>query len=371
MELPGQISNSLIFQKLSRYTEVVISVHKHKKFKISKHRELHAGGYSLGQVLGQSRNGEVRLAYTPDWEPVAIKLIPRLSIDANSIDRLENGLRALNELEHPHVMQINSVFIDENYLGLIMDYASKGDVHKFIFEHGKVEEDTARRWFAQLVSVVDELHTKSYAHRDIKPENLLIDAEGNILLTDFELCVSFERQGFPYVNSVCGTPTFCCPEAILSASGYDICKADIWSMGVTLFVMVAGYRPFDDNEFPARTKAEVANLYMHIMSTPLHLPGFLSPGLVELLKGLLAKDPQRRLSLADIKKHCWFEEYDSVWRSPEIVGYSQRRSRRTSRYGSLSSISSSQTLNDQMAECTKQIRGPIIWDPDAGFSAPY
>lgn len=371
MELPAPVSNDFIFQKLSPYTDVVMFAHKHRKFKISKHRDLHIGNYTLAEVLGPGRIGDVRLAYGPNLDPVVINLVPRSSLDAHFVERLSLEIQVLNDLEHPHVMQLNSVFIDGDYFGIVMDHASKGDVHKYLSEHGRIEEDKAKRWFAQLVSAVDKMHTQCYAHRDIKPENLLIDAEDNILLTDFELCESFQRQGFPYVNSVCGTPTFCCPEAVLSAAEYNICKADIWSLGITLFVLVAGYHPFDDAAFPARTKAELAELYYHIQITPLRLPKFLSPDLADLLRCLLAKNPEERITLADVKRHCWLEEYQDLLLNPECTERSRRTSRRSSRFGSWSSTSSLQTLNDRMAECTKQVRGPIIWDPDAGFMIPY
>jgi serine/threonine protein kinase len=94
-------------------------------------------------------------------------------------------------------------------------------------------------YFSQIIKAVQHFHSKGICHRDLKPENILIDDSGNAKIIDF----GFSSSGKPYLTSYCGTPPFMCPE-IVQKRPYSGIKADIWALGVMLFLMTNGKLPF-------------------------------------------------------------------------------------------------------------------------------
>nr|CAD1831512.1 unnamed protein product [Ananas comosus var. bracteatus] len=109
---------------------------------------------------------------------------------------------------------------------------------------GKLSEADSRRYFQQLIDGVDFCHTKGVYHRDLKPENLLLDSQGNLKISDFGLS-ALPDQGVSLLRTTCGTTNYVAPE-VLSHKGYNGAIADIWSCGVILYVLLAGYLPFDE-----------------------------------------------------------------------------------------------------------------------------
>lgn len=105
-----------------------------------------------------------------------------------------------------------------------------------------VPEELAHFYFVQLLAGVDYLHKSGIVHRDLKPENLLLDAEGNLKITDFGLSTVFIYQGGRrQLSTACGTPPYSAPEIVLL--NYDE-RVDIWSCGIILYVLLVGSMPF-------------------------------------------------------------------------------------------------------------------------------
>ena len=128
-------------------------------------------------------------------------------------------------------------------LYLILEYASGGELFDFIVKKGKIEESLAAKFLQQLISGVEYLHKLNIVHRDLKPENLLLDDDCNIKIVDFGLS-NFYKQG-TLLKTACGSPCYAAPEMIAGKS-YNGLKVDIWSCGVILFALLAGYLPFED-----------------------------------------------------------------------------------------------------------------------------
>nr|KYP53595.1 CBL-interacting serine/threonine-protein kinase 6 [Cajanus cajan] len=119
---------------------------------------------------------------------------------------------------------------------------------------GRLKEDAARRYFHQLISAVDFCHSRGVFHRDLKPENLLLDDNGNLKVSDFGLTAFTEHLGQDgLLHTTCGTPAYVSPE-VIAKKGYDGAKADIWSCGVILYVLLAGFLPFQDDNLVAMYK---------------------------------------------------------------------------------------------------------------------
>ena len=144
------------------------------------------------------------------------------------------------------------------------------------------------------MSGVEYLHKLNITHRDIKPENLLI--KGRIKIVDFGLSNTYSEL----LKTACGSPCYAAPEMI-SGKQYNGLKADLWSCGVVLFVMMCGYLPFEDSN--------TNTLYKKILAANYKLPNFLSSDAADIIKLILNPDPDARPGIDDIRKHSWFNLY--------------------------------------------------------------
>ena len=128
---------------------------------------------------------------------------------------------------------------------MFMRYAENGDLYEYIAKHGPLSETHARLWFRQVALAVKYLHSQQLGHRDIKCENILITKKMNAKLSDFGFCRScISKDGKEKLSDTyCGSLQYASPE-VLQGKPYKIQPADIWSLGVVLFVMVNGSHPF-------------------------------------------------------------------------------------------------------------------------------
>ncbi|XP_012602626.3 uncharacterized protein LOC105861583 [Microcebus murinus] len=177
---------------------------------------------------------------------------------------------------------------------MVMEYASHGDVYDYLQEVGRMHEEEAREKFRQVVSAVDYCHRMSVVHRDLKPENLLLDTRDNIKITDFGLSAQF-TMGTP-LQTCCGTTLYMAPE-ILEGKKYHGPTADVWSLGVVLYVFVTGTVPF--------TGDSPKELIRKVRTGKYSVPSCISKECKNLLKGLLVVNPQGRRSLQKIMDDEW------------------------------------------------------------------
>ncbi|KAK0391992.1 hypothetical protein NLU13_1490 [Sarocladium strictum] len=227
----------------------------------------------------------------------------------------------------------------DRYIGIILEYASGGELFDYILNHRYLKDNSARRLFSQLVSGVGYLHKKGIVHRDLKLENLLLDRNRNIIITDFGFANTFDpneelaeeeelnlsdkdwvkRAGLDrlkpngmrkgdLMQTSCGSPCYAAPELVVSDSLYTGRKVDVWSCGVILYAMLAGYLPFDDD--PANPEGDNINLlYKYIVSTPLTFPEYVTPHARDLLRRILVPNPRKRADLFEVARHSWLSEY--------------------------------------------------------------
>ncbi|KAL4078032.1 Pkinase-domain-containing protein [Scleroderma citrinum] len=272
------------------------------------------GPYLLLQTLGEGEFGKVKLGLHCQWgEEVAVKLIRRGSVDSSlRMSKVEREIEVLRTLKHPNIVRLYDVIETDKYIGIILEYASGGELFDHILAHRYLKEKDAAKLFSQLISGVWYIHQKKIVHRDLKLENLLLDRHRNVIITDFGFANRFEHRTDDLMQTSCGSPCYAAPELVISEGLYVGSAVDIWSCGVILYAMLAGYLPFDDD--PANPDGDNINLlYKYIVNTPLSFPDYVSPEARDLLSMMLVPDPTRRADLRSIMAHPWLAAYASIF----------------------------------------------------------
>ncbi|WJZ89224.1 hypothetical protein VitviT2T_008453 [Vitis vinifera] len=255
--------------------------------------------YELGRLLGQGTFAKVYYARNlKTGQSVAIKVIDKEKVVKVGLkDQIKREISVMKLARHPNVLQLYEVMATKSKIYFVMEYAKGGELFKKVAK-GKLKEEVAWKYFRQLIDAVDFCHSRGVYHRDLKPENLLLDENDNLKVSDFGLSAMAEcKHQDGLLHTTCGTPTYVAPE-VINKKGYDGAKADIWSCGVVLFVLLAGYLPFHDSN--------LIEMYRKISKAEFKCPNWFSPDVRRLLQKILDPNPNTRISIAKIKESSWF-----------------------------------------------------------------
>lgn len=273
--------------------------------------------YELGKLLGHGNFAKVyhgRNLETGD--SVAVKVIVKKKVlKVGMMNQIKREISVMRLVKHPNVVQLYEVLASKNKIYFILEYVKGGDVFDKVAK-GKVKEDDARKYFQQLISAVDFCHKRGAYHRDLKPENLLLDDEGDLKISDFGLSALAETKTQDgLLHTSCGTPAYVAPE-IIDHKGYDGAKADIWSCGVVLFVLLARFLPFHDSN--------LMEMYRKITRAEFKFPNSFPIEAKSLVSDILDPNPITRISIAEIMENPWFKKglVSELPRTEEIVSRS-------------------------------------------------
>ena len=253
--------------------------------------------YHIKETIGKGTFSIVKLGINKATnEKVAIKILKKKKIlHKADKSRLEREISILKKLNHINV--INSLKINEdsdNYY-IVMEYCENGELFNYIVERQKLDEDEASYFFYQLINGLDYIHHKNIVHRDLKPENLLL-GKGNILkIVDFGLSNFYEEERL--LSTPCGSPCYASPEMVCG-NKYNGLMIDIWSCGIIIFAMTCGFLPFED--------ANNELLFKKIMKCKIDYPEFLSDTVLDILKKILVVDPNKRITIEQIRNHPFY-----------------------------------------------------------------
>ncbi|CAL9146062.1 unnamed protein product [Musa hybrid cultivar] len=259
------------------------------------------GKYELGRTLGEGNFGKVKHArHVETGETFAVKILDRKRILSLKVDdQIKREIATLKLLKHPNVVRLHEVSASKTKIYMVLEFVNGGELFDKILK-GKLSEEEGRRLFQQLIDAVSYCHDKGVYHRDLKPENVLVDAKGDIKISDFGLSALPQHLGNDgLLHTTCGSPNYIAPE-VLSNRGYDGSRSDIWSCGVILYVILTGFLPFDDRN--------LAVLYQKISKGETEIPKWLSPGAQNILKRILDPNPIMRINMAGIKADDWFKQ---------------------------------------------------------------
>ncbi|NP_001312712.1 CBL-interacting serine/threonine-protein kinase 24-like [Nicotiana tabacum] len=258
------------------------------------------GKYELGRTIGEGTFAKVKFAQnTETGENVAVKILAKSTIlKHRMVEQIKREISIMKIVRHPCIVRLHEVLASQTKIYIIQEFVTGGELFDKIVLQGRISDDEARRYFQQLIDAVAHCHSKGVYHRDLKPENLLLDCQGNLKVSDFGLS-ALPQQGVELLHTTCGTPNYVAPE-VLSNRGYDGAAADVWSCGVVLYVLMAGYLPFDE--------ADLHTLYTKINAAEFSCPFWFSPGATSLIRKIIDPNPRTRIKIEGIRRDPWFRK---------------------------------------------------------------
>ncbi|CAH0519090.1 unnamed protein product [Peronospora belbahrii] len=277
--------------------------------------------YTLLEFLGEGATAQVYLAtHERSGTQVAIKVIDKLLIQRAQLERkIQQELVLHTELQHPHVLYVETVFQDARNYYMVLEYCANRSLSTIIktLPQCKMDEHMAKKIFRQVVAGVVYLHGNGVIHRDLKLANLLVTEHGEVKISDFGLAA---RLGEDHVT-MCGTPNFIAPE-ILTAEDKPYDEAvDIWSLGCILYCLLLGKAPFEGRKV-SETLENVANAGQK----PLKFPAGFSSSASDLIKRLLCPNPRSRPRAEQILLHPWLREQSQKHGPPLSSSGGRRKS---------------------------------------------
>ncbi|KAK8523418.1 hypothetical protein V6N13_113365 [Hibiscus sabdariffa] len=267
------------------------------------------GKYELGRMLGYGTFAKVYHARNVHTgKSVAMKVVGKEKvIKAGMMEQIKREISVMKMVKHPNIVELHEVMASKSKIYFAMELVRGGELFSKVAK-GRLEEDTARLYFQQLISAVDFCHSRGVYHRDLKPENLLLDEDGNLKVTDFGLSAFTEHlKQDGLLHTSCGTPAYVAPD-VIGKKGYDGSKSDIWSCGVILYVLLAGFLPFQDDN--------LINMYKKIYRGDFKCPPWFSPEARRLITKLLDPNPKTRITISKIMDSSWFKKT-----TPRVVNY--------------------------------------------------
>ncbi|KAM2095098.1 hypothetical protein ACFX1R_018951 [Malus domestica] len=250
------------------------------------------GKYEVGRMVGEGTFGKVKFARNCETgESVAMKILAKSTIlKHRMVDQIKREISIMKIVRHPNIVRLHEVLAGRAKIFIILEFVTGGELFDKIVHRGKLPENESRKYFQQLVDAVAHCHSKGVYHRELKPENLLLDAYGNLKVSDFGLS-ALPLQGDGLLRTTCGTPNYVATE-VLGDQGYDGAAADIWSCGVILYVLMAGYLPFDETN--------LYTLYSKITAAEFSCPYWFSPEANKLI--------EYRIRIDGIRNDPWFKK---------------------------------------------------------------
>mmetsp|Transcript_7562 Transcript_7562/g.9837 ORF Transcript_7562/g.9837 Transcript_7562/m.9837 type:complete len:704 (-) Transcript_7562:196-2307(-) len=259
------------------------------------------------EMLGTGTSGKVyRVIERKTGMEYAVKVIEtkkfRLTPGLSKEELIQEALM-MKQISHPYIVNLKDLFQTDDEIHLVMDLVKGGDLFDRVVDRQKFSEHTARECFYRILVAVQYLHSEGICHRDLKPENILMvskESDIEIKITDFGLAKKAAREG---LKTFCGTPQYFAPEVLkrrntVMGTGRYGMEADMWSLGVILYILLSGTMPFNDD-----------TLFHQIQTATFSFDdenfGNVSHDAKHLIRMLLNTDPKKRYSADQSLKHPW------------------------------------------------------------------
>lgn len=274
--------------------------------------------YDVSETLGNGNFSEVKACvHITQGEKRAVKIIDKqkfLQFQQKRASQLSifDEINVLEKLDHPNIIKCYETFDTPTHKYLVMELLRGGDLLQHILDQGHFSESEAKRLFQELCEGVRYIHKQDIVHRDMKPENILLTEKTDRTKLHFKIAdFGLARSNYKSKDckTFCGTPHYFAPEVIntfrnkevgeLDKAGYGK-QADLWSLGVILYIMLSGVPPFEDDD-----------LYDQILDGQyefdVHEWKSVSDSAKDLVKSLMKVDPKKRLTIEQALEHNWFK----------------------------------------------------------------
>jgi serine/threonine protein kinase len=288
-ETPGQMANAMVRDGLlTNFQADSLLAGKWRGFLIN-------GKYKLLQKVGAGGMGSVYLCeHIHMRRRIALKVLPlSMARDPEAVERFYREARAVAALDHPNIVRAHDIDREDDLHFLVMEYIDGNNLFDIIRRHGPMAVARAAHYIRQAALGLQHAHEAGLVHRDIKPGNLLLDRNGVVKVLDLGLARFFNEDEENLsrdqeVGNVLGTADYLAPEQVAD-SRVDI-RADIYSLGVTLYYLLSGKSPFHEGTVSQK-------LIWHQVRQPkpirLHRPD-IPQDLAVVLEKMMAKDPFER-----------------------------------------------------------------------------
>ena len=261
-------------------------------------------------ILGEGAHSQVYLGRNVQTnDSVALKLTDYSNLSTNTVTQIKNEVSMLKRIsslpDNEDLLKLYDVIEQDNELCIVTEHIEGGDLGDYCANYPNGVPERIAKWpFKKLLKATELLHKNNICHRDLKLENIMYNKETHKLkLIDFGFAtettnVKNDDEDVLHTDS-CGSVHYAAPE-VIQQKPYDGKKADVWSLGIILFILLSGLFPFDDN----LNRTEI--IFDKIVAGDFFMPSYLSSEVSPLLKSMLHKDPKKRPSVEEILKHPWF-----------------------------------------------------------------
>jgi len=308
------------------------------------------------QVLGEGCSGLVVMAKGRlDGRKYALKKIQKLKVQAKVLKQLTAEVEISLMLDHPHIAALRDVYETDAEIALLTECCEGGELYSRLSASGTYAEAAAAEATHQMLLAVGYLHAHHVVHRDLKLENFLYDgpeADAALKLIDFGFAKIWDPSTLMMAS--CGSIAYVSPD-VLKGEGYTS-KCDLWSLGVIVFMLLAGYPPFHGSEKEMRSNILAANVDWSHKSRWRKV----SQDGMDFVKALLVKDPMQRIDASQALAHRWLQSRASM-QSDVVLDKETLRSLR--RYADTSRVRRAvlQLLAQELApDETKELRETFL-----------
>ena len=210
------------------------------------------GNYEIMSILGKGGMATVYLAHDEKFNArVALKVLNReLVFNENIRKRFLSEARNMFRMSHPNIVRVSDLIDDGERVAFVMDFIEGETLKEYLERRGRLSNEETKRIFSQMLDAVGYVHDQNLIHRDIKPSNFMLDRRGVVKLMDFGIAKNTDSNSFEYTRTgtgvQMGTPMYMSPEQITETKSVTP-QSDLYSMGVVLWQMVSGYKPYDSS----------------------------------------------------------------------------------------------------------------------------
>lgn len=210
------------------------------------------GPYTIEQPIGKGAYAEVYLVSDEHDNGYAMKVIKNIDrLTPSQLKHIKTEIKVMKTLKHPNIVRSRFILASKRKLYIVMDYIGGGNLLQLL-QQQRLPLYQTRRFFIQAALAMEYCHKNAIAHRDIKAENILLSEDHNqLFISDFGLSAIYnEDQDIAssaprtLLRTSCGSPYYVAPE-VLKRRDYDGQKADVWSSGILLYLMLLRRYPFD------------------------------------------------------------------------------------------------------------------------------